>query len=58
MRAGVIEQIGGPDVLRLEEAEHPEPSEGDLLVRVRARADRRREAYARGRLPVDVASSR
>src|SRR5436190_22205951 len=36
MRAVVIHETGGPEVLRLEEAERPEPSDGEVLIRVRA----------------------
>jgi NADPH:quinone reductase-like Zn-dependent oxidoreductase len=36
MQAVVIHETGGPDVLRLEEVDDPEPDEGQVLVRVRA----------------------
>jgi NADPH:quinone reductase-like Zn-dependent oxidoreductase len=36
MRAVVIHETGGPEVLRLEEVERPEPAEGELLVELRA----------------------
>ena len=36
MHAVLIHETGGPDVLRLEEAERPEPGDGELLIRVRA----------------------
>jgi NADPH:quinone reductase-like Zn-dependent oxidoreductase len=36
VEAVVMHETGGPDVLRLEEAERPEPAEGEVLVRVRA----------------------
>jgi NADPH:quinone reductase-like Zn-dependent oxidoreductase len=36
MRAALLRETGGPDVLRLEEAERPEPGEGEVLIRVRA----------------------
>jgi NADPH:quinone reductase-like Zn-dependent oxidoreductase len=38
MKAVVIHQTGDPDVLSLEEAEQPEPAEGEVLIRVRAAA--------------------
>jgi NADPH:quinone reductase-like Zn-dependent oxidoreductase len=38
MQAVVMHVTGNPDVLRLEEAERPEPDEGEVLVRVRAAA--------------------
>jgi NADPH:quinone reductase-like Zn-dependent oxidoreductase len=36
MQAVVIHETGGPDVLRLEEVDDPEPDEGQVLVRVHA----------------------
>jgi NADPH:quinone reductase-like Zn-dependent oxidoreductase len=36
MQAVVMHETGGPDVLHLEEAEPPEPGEGEVLIRVRA----------------------
>jgi NADPH:quinone reductase-like Zn-dependent oxidoreductase len=36
MRAVVIHEAGGPGVLQYEEAERPEPGEGEVLVAVRA----------------------
>jgi NADPH:quinone reductase-like Zn-dependent oxidoreductase len=36
MQAVVMHQSGDPEVLRLEEAEQPEPSEGEVLIKVRA----------------------
>ena len=36
MRAVLMREIGGPEVLRLEEVERPEPAEGEVLIRVRA----------------------
>jgi NADPH:quinone reductase-like Zn-dependent oxidoreductase len=36
MEAVVIHETGGPDVLRLEEVERPEPGEGEVLIRVHA----------------------
>ena len=36
MQAVVMHETGGPDVLRLEEAERPEPGDGQVLVRIRA----------------------
>jgi NADPH:quinone reductase-like Zn-dependent oxidoreductase len=36
MQAVVMHETGDADVLRLEEAERPEPSEGEVLIRVRA----------------------
>jgi NADPH:quinone reductase-like Zn-dependent oxidoreductase len=36
MQAVVIHENGGPDVLRVEEAERPEPGDGEVLIRVHA----------------------
>ena len=36
MHAVVIHETGGPDVLRYEEVERPEPGDGEVLVKVRA----------------------
>jgi NADPH:quinone reductase-like Zn-dependent oxidoreductase len=36
MRAVVMHETGNPDVLRYEEAEQPEPGQGEVLIRVRA----------------------
>src|SRR5688572_4129335 len=36
MKAIVYHSVGGPDVLKYEEAPRPSPREGELLVRVRA----------------------
>jgi NADPH:quinone reductase-like Zn-dependent oxidoreductase len=36
MHAVVIHETGGPDVLHYEEADRPEPGDGEVLIRVRA----------------------
>ena len=36
MKAIVVEEFGGPDVLKLAEVERPEPGEGEVLIRVHA----------------------
>jgi NADPH:quinone reductase-like Zn-dependent oxidoreductase len=36
MQAVVMRETGGPDVLRFEEADRPEPADGEVLIRVRA----------------------
>jgi NADPH:quinone reductase-like Zn-dependent oxidoreductase len=38
MKAVVIHETGGPEVLRWEEAPDPEPDDGEVLIRVRATA--------------------
>ena len=69
MRAIVIRQAGGPEVLELEEVPDPEPGEGQVLVRVEAAAvnhfdlTQRRDPGAAGASPpftpgVDAAGTR
>jgi NADPH:quinone reductase-like Zn-dependent oxidoreductase len=36
MRAVVVHETGDPDVLRIEEAERPEPGDGEVLIKVQA----------------------
>src|SRR5436190_9695106 len=36
MHAVLMHETGGPEVLRYEEAERPEPGDGEVLIRVRA----------------------
>jgi NADPH:quinone reductase-like Zn-dependent oxidoreductase len=36
MQAVVMHETGNPDVLRYEEAERPEPGDGEVLIKVRA----------------------
>jgi NADPH:quinone reductase-like Zn-dependent oxidoreductase len=36
MKAVVVHETGGPEVLRIEEVDRPEPGEGEVLIRVRA----------------------
>jgi NADPH:quinone reductase-like Zn-dependent oxidoreductase len=36
MRAVVVRETGGPEVLQLEEVPRPEPSDGEVLIKVRA----------------------
>lgn len=38
MRAVVVHETGGPEVLRLEDVERPEPGDGEVLIAVRAAA--------------------
>jgi NADPH:quinone reductase-like Zn-dependent oxidoreductase len=52
MQAVVLRQTGDPDVLRLEEAERPEPGDGQVLIRVRAAAVNPIDwKYRRGLIP-------
>ncbi len=47
MRAIVQREIGGPEVLRLEEVEDPVAGAGQVVVRLRAAALNRRDTYIR-----------
>src|SRR2546425_1427633 len=52
MRAIVVKQPGGPEVLQLGEVPDPQPREGDLIVRVRATGVNRADLHQRlGRYP-------
>ncbi len=57
MRAIVIREPGGPDVLEVREVETPKPSRGEVRVRVRATAVNRADILQRlGRYPAPVGS--
>ena len=61
MRAAVYDRYGPPDVLRIEEVERPEPTNDEVLVRVRASAMTRadcatREANRRSGLGISLIS--
>ena len=60
MRAVVIHETGGPEVLRVEEVPEPEPGEGEVLVRVEAaginRFDLNQRAGAASSLPLVLSS--
>jgi len=52
MRAVVIDGYGGPDVLRIEDVQQPDPGTGDIRVRVRAFGVNRADVLQRrGRYP-------
>jgi NADPH:quinone reductase-like Zn-dependent oxidoreductase len=60
VRAVVIHETGGPEVLRVEEVAAPEPSQGEVLVRVEAaginRFDLNQRAGAASSLPLVLSS--
>jgi putative PIG3 family NAD(P)H quinone oxidoreductase len=59
MRAIVIREPGGPEVLELREVPSPEPSRGEVRVRVRATAVNRADVLQRmGRYPAPPGSPR
>ena len=47
MRAAVITRFGGPEVLEVQDRPTPEPSDGEILVRVRASALNRADLHQR-----------
>ncbi len=47
MRAAVIHEPGGPEVLKLEEVPLPSPEEGQVLIRVKAFGLNRSELFTR-----------
>jgi len=52
MRAVVLHEIGGPETLRLEEVDTPEPGDGEVLIKVRAAAVNPVDwKYRRGLMP-------
>jgi NADPH:quinone reductase-like Zn-dependent oxidoreductase len=61
MRAVVIHETGGPEVLRIAEIPEPEPDEGEVLVRVEAagvnRFDLNQRAGGAPRLPLVMSST-
>lgn len=60
MRAVVIHETGGPEVLRVEELPEPEPGEGEVIVRVEAagvnRFDLNQRAGDASKLPLVLSS--
>lgn len=47
MKAILVKEYGGPEVLRLEDIERPEPGEGEVLVRVKAAGVNPVDTYVR-----------
>ncbi len=59
MRAVVIHQTGGTEVLSLEEAQRPEPQAGEVLIRVRAASVNPIDwKYRRGFAPAELPTVR
>src|SRR5271166_5542127 len=55
MRAAVMHRTGGPEVLRLEEIDRPEPVEGEVLIRIQAASVNPIDwKYRRGFMPKDL----
>jgi NADPH:quinone reductase-like Zn-dependent oxidoreductase len=54
MRAGIFHENGGPEVLRIEEVERPEPGAGEVLVRVAACGLNHLDLWIRRGLPIDT----
>jgi NADPH:quinone reductase-like Zn-dependent oxidoreductase len=47
MRAAVIRQPGGPDVLKVEEIPVPAPKQGEVLIKIMAAGMNRSEMFTR-----------
>jgi NADPH:quinone reductase-like Zn-dependent oxidoreductase len=47
MRAVVLRELGGPEVLKLEDVPDPTPGPGEVLVRLRAAAMNHRDVWIR-----------
>jgi NADPH:quinone reductase-like Zn-dependent oxidoreductase len=54
MRAGIFHENGGPEVLRIEEVERPDPGAGEVLVRVAACGLNHLDLWIRRGLPIDT----
>ena len=48
MKAAVIHEAGGPEVLKIESLPIPTPKSGQVLIRVKARAQPLRTVYPAG----------
>lgn len=54
MRAAIFSEHGGPDVVRIEAMERPEPGPGEVRIRVRASSMNHLDLWARRGLPFPI----
>ena len=54
MRAALFSEHGGPEVIRIAEAEAPEPAPGEVRVAVRAASLNHLDLWARRGLPFEI----
>lgn len=54
MRAGVFEENGGPEVIRITEVETPEPGPGEVRIRVGAASMNHLDLWVRRGLPIET----
>ncbi|MGW8268723.1 MAG: zinc-binding dehydrogenase [Longimicrobiales bacterium] len=54
MRAAIFSQFGGPEVVRLDQIETPEPGPGEVRVHVRASAMNHLDLWVRRGLPIET----
>jgi len=54
MRAALFDEFGGPEVLRIAEVPLPEPSAGEVLLRVRAASLNHLDIWVRRGLPMEI----
>jgi NADPH:quinone reductase-like Zn-dependent oxidoreductase len=55
MRAAVFSEFGGPEVVRIQEMETPEPGPGEVRLAVRAAAMNHLDLWVRRGLPLEIA---
>ncbi|MFW6078903.1 MAG: zinc-binding dehydrogenase [Gemmatimonadota bacterium] len=54
MKAAIFSETGGPEVIRLEEVDRPDPGVGEVLVEVRAAALNHLDLWVRRGLPIET----
>lgn len=54
MKAAIFHEYGGPEVVRIEQVERPEPGPGEVRVRVRAAALNHLDVWVRRGLPIET----